>query len=276
MTAATPAVSAPAAGHRPGFGDLLHSEWTKLRTVRSTMWSLIVMTVATLGFTVLITALTVNSWNTASQTTRQQMIADPVSTILGAGLYVGQLAICVLGVMVMSSEYSTGSIRSSLLAVPRRLPMLGAKAVVFAALVFVVGTAVAFISFFIGAPILHSHAPVSLGDGGVLRAIVGMGMYLAVLGLFSMAVGGLLRHTAAAITVVIGLVLVLEPISSLIPGSVGKHIHDYLPSTSGQMITQGVQGSGQVLSPWQGFGVFCLWTAVLFAACCYLLARRDA
>jgi ABC-2 type transport system permease protein len=274
MTAQT-RVAAALPGHA-GFGGLLRSEWTKLKSVRSTAWSLIIMVVVIVGFTVLITALTVAQWKNASPSQRAQTIADPVSTILGAGLYLGQLGICVLGVMVMSGEYSTGAIRSSLLAVPRRLPMLAAKAVVFGALVFVVGTIAAFVSFFIGAPILHSHAPVSLGDTGVLRAVIGMGLYLAVLGLFSMALGGIIRHTAAAITAVIALVLVVQPIISLIPGSIGKHIYDYMPSTAGQLITEATQKSDQLLSPWQGFGVFCLWTALLMAVSAWLLAVRDA
>jgi ABC-type transport system involved in multi-copper enzyme maturation permease subunit len=268
------AIAAPL--RRPGFADLLRAEWTKIRSIRSTVWSLVIMVVAIIGFTVLITSLTAAQWSNASAASRADIVADPVSSILGAGLFLGQLAICVLGVMVMSSEYSTGVIRSSLLAVPRRLRMLAAKAVVFAALVFVIAVIAAFISFFLGAAILHSHAPVSLSDPGVARAVLGEALYLTVLGLFAMAVGGLLRHTAGAVTAVIGLVLVVGPLAQLIPGTVGKHIYDYLPSTAGLMITQASQKTDQLLSPWQGFGVFCLWTALLFAACGYFLVHRDA
>jgi ABC-2 type transport system permease protein len=268
------AIAAPL--RRPGFADLLRAEWTKIRSIRSTVWSLVIMVVAIIGFTALITSLTAAQWGTTSAASRADTVADPVSTILGAGLFLGQLAICVLGVMVMSSEYSTGVIRSSLLAVPRRLRMLTAKAVVFAALVFVIAIIAAFISFFLGAAILHSHAPVSLSDPGVARAVLGEALYLTVLGLFAMAVGGLLRHTAGAVTAVTGLVLVVGPLAQLIPGTVGKHIYDYLPSTAGLMITQASQKTDQLLSPWQGFGVFCLWTALLLAACGYFLVRRDA
>jgi len=182
----------------------------------------------------------------------------------------------VLGVLVITSEYSTGAIRASLLAVPRRIPMLAAKAVTFAILVFVLGEIVSFAAFFLGATILHSHAPVSLSDAGVTRAVVGSGLYLTVLGLFAMAVGGLVRHTAGAITGVIAFVIVLEPLSTLIPGTWGNHIHDYLPTSAGRLIISTVRVSGQVLSPWQGFGVFCLWTAVLLAAAGILLRLRDA
>jgi ABC-type transport system involved in multi-copper enzyme maturation permease subunit len=203
-------------------------------------------------------------------------MADPVSTILGAGLEFGQLTICVLGVLVMTSEYSTGVIRASLLAVPRRIPMLAAKSVVFAVLVLIVGEIVTFPSFFLGAAILHNHAPVSLSDPGVARAVFGAGLYLAVLGLFALALGGIIRHTAGAITGVIAFVLVLAPLTQLIPGKIGKYVHAYLPTEAGQLIGQAHEQANQVLSPWEGFGVFCLWTAVLLVIAGYLLKTRDA
>jgi ABC-type transport system involved in multi-copper enzyme maturation permease subunit len=282
MTAASPATAAhqEPAGQPPpgpaGFGHLLAAEWTKIRSVRSTIWSLALLVILTLGFTALFTWLTVLQWDKADPAQRAQIAADPVSTILGSGLEFGQLTICVLGVLVISAEYSTGVIRASLLAVPRRIPMLAAKAVVFAALVLVVGELVTFLSFFIGKPILSSHVPVSLGDPGVTRAVIGGGLYLTVLALFAMAIGGIIRHTAGAITGVIGFVLVLAPLAQLIPGTIGKYVHAYLPSEAGQLIGRAHEQPGQVLSPWQGFGVFCLWTAVLLGLAMYLLKRRDA
>jgi len=285
MTAATspPDLSAPSvpgarAEHaaRPRFGDLMRSEWTKLRSVRSTAWSLITFVVVTVGFTALITWLIAANWAQANPEDRAATVADPVATILGTGLYFGQLVICVLGVLAISSEYSTGMIRSSLLAVPRRLPMLAAKGAVFALLVLAVSELVAFGSFFAGSAILRSHAPVALGDPGVARAVIGAGLYLAVLGLFSIAIGTVARHTAGAISTAIGVVFVLPIIASFLPAGWGQHVHDYLPSVAGAMIAQASQGADQVLSPWQGFGVFCAWTALLLAAAFYLLRRRDA
>ena len=278
MSAVAPAPPAPVAPAAAPvrFGRLLLSEWTKIRSVRSTVASLGMLVVLTLGFTVLFTWLTVSQWSKADPSQQRQVIADPVSTILGSGFQLSQLTICVLGVLVITSEYATGMVRASLLAVPRRLPMLAAKSVVFAVLVFVVGELVAFPSFFIGAAVLHSKAPVAIGDPGVLRAVIGGGLYLAVLGLFALAIGGLVRHTAAGITGVIGFVLVLAPLSQLLPGSFGKHLHAYLPSEAGHLIGQAHQGPNDLLSPWQGFGVFCLWTAVLLGAAAYLLQRRDA
>jgi ABC-2 type transport system permease protein len=278
VTAVAPAPPAPVvpASAPVRFGRLLVSEWTKLRSVRSTLASLGLLVVLTLGFTTLISSLTVSQWDKAAPGQQRQLLADPVSTILGAGFQLGQLTICVLGVLVIASEYATGMIRASLLAVPRRVPMLAAKAVVFAVLVLVVGELVAFPSFFIGAAILHAKAPVSLGDPGVLRAVAGSGLYLAVLGLFALGVGGLVRHTAAAITGVIGFVLVLAPLAQLLPGSFGKHVHAWRPSEAGHLIGQAHQGPHDLLTPWQGLGVFCGWTAVLLGAAAYLLQRRDA
>ena len=277
MTATSAQVRASQpAGAAQRFGQLLLAEWTKLRSVRSTVWSVIVFVVVTVGFTSLITGLIAANWSQASPSDRAATMADPVATILGTGLYFGQLVICTLGVLTISAEYSTGTIRASLLAVPRRLPMLAAKGVVFALLVLVVGELAAVGSFFAGSAMLHAHAPVALSDPGVARAVLGAGLYLAVLGLFAMAIGALLRHTAAGISTAIGVVFVLPIIASLLPGSWGQHIYNYLPSVAGAMLGQAQQGADQVLTPGQGFAVLCGWTALLLAAAFYLLRRRDA
>lgn len=279
MTSAAPARPAPMPpppARRAGFGHVLLSEWTKIRSVRSTVWALILLVVLTLGITVLITAITSAQWDKIGAASRTQVRLDPTNSILGAGLQFGQLTIIVLGVIVITSEYSTGVIRASLLAVPRRLPMLAAKGIVFTAITLVLGEIVMFASFFIGAAILHSHVPISLGGPNVTRAVVGAGLYLAVLGLFALSIGALVRHTAGAITGVIAFVIVLEPLSALIPGTWGDHIHDYLPTVAGRLIIATARTSGQVLSAWQGFGVFCLWTAALLIAAGILLMRRDA
>jgi ABC-2 type transport system permease protein len=283
MTATSPAVpaAAPTAlppAHRVGFGHLMLAEWTKIRSVRSTVWTLLLFVVLTVGFTALFTWLTASNWTSGNNAaTRDATIAaSPVGFILGAGIGLGQLTICVLGVLVITSEYSTGVIRSSLLAVPKRLHMLAAKAVVFALLIAVIAEIIAFTCFFVGSAILHSHVPVAIGDQNVLRAVLGAGLYLAVLGLFALSVGLLIRHTAAGITTVIGAVLVLPILSGLLPGSWGAHINAYLPEQAGSLVYSAHRTSDQLLSAWQGFGVFCLWTAVLLAAGAYLLRRRDA
>ena len=245
--------------------------------MRSTVWTLVIFVVVSLGLTGLLTWLTVRALSSGRAGGRSSGIAaDPVNFILGTGLGLGQLAICVLGVLVITAEYSSGTIRASLLAMPRRIPMLVAKGLVFGALVLVVGEAVSFGAFYIGAAIVHSHFPVSLSQPGVTRAVIGSGLYLTVLGLFALAIGSLIRHTAGAVTTVIGLVLVIFNLTGLLPYSWGAHIHAYMPTVAGLLITADKPTSGQLLSPWQGFGVFCAWTALLLIAGAYLLKRRDA
>ena len=155
----------------------------------------------------------------------------------------------MLGVIVITSEYSTGAIRSSLLAVPRRIPMLAAKSIVFALLDLVVSAITVFAVFFISTAILRSHVNITLSQPGVTRAVIGGILYLTVLGLFALAIGGLIRHTAGAIATVIALVLVIPPLITLIPGTIANHIHGYLPTVAGQLIGQSSQQPADVLSP---------------------------
>jgi ABC-2 type transport system permease protein len=285
MTAAQ-APSAPAPSLDPvaaagpswlGFGRLLRSEWTKIRSVRSTLWSLLAFVIVAIGFSTLIAAVIAHDWDTpGNHPNHVRLLTDPTAVIFGAGLGLGQLAICVLGVIVITSEYTTGAIRSSLLAVPIRLRMLTAKAVTFAVLDLVVSAVTVFAVFFITTAILRSHISITLSQPGVARAVIGAILYLTVLGLFALAIGGLIRHTAGAIAVVIATVIVVPPLISLIPGTIANHVHGYLPTVAGELVAQTSQESGDVLSAWQGFGVFCAWTVVLLVACGWLLVRRDA
>jgi ABC-2 type transport system permease protein len=262
---------------RAGFGHLLLAEWTKIRSVRSTTWTLMLFVIITIGLTALLSWLSVSHWTGPRAPGRDaRILADPVSFIFGAGIGLGQLTICVLGVLLMTSEYSTGVIRASLLAVPKRYPMLAAKIVVFAVIMLVLAELVAFGSFFAGSAILHSRVVVTLSDPGVLRATFGTGLYLTVLGIFALAIGGLIRHTAGAVSVVIGVVLVLPILAGLLPSSWGAHINAYLPEQAGTLISHAHQNSGDLLTPWQGFGVFCIWTVLALALSAYLLDRRDA
>jgi ABC-type transport system involved in multi-copper enzyme maturation permease subunit len=265
-------------GRPAGLGHILLSEWTKIRSVRSTIWSLIIYVVLALGLTGLLCWLTVHAMQTGRAPRRgSELLADPASFILGTGLSFGQLAIVVLGVLVMTTEYSTGVIRASLLAVPRRLLVLAAKCAVFAMLIFVIAEIVSFCSFFIGAAIVHPEAVVSLSQPNVTRAVIGTGLYLTVLGLFALSIGALIRHSAGAIAAAIGLVLVVGPILGLLDSySWGKHVHDWFPTVAGSYIVSVHQTSDQVLSPWQGFAVFCGWTALLLIIGGYVLRKRDA
>jgi ABC-2 type transport system permease protein len=264
-------------GPRAPWTGLLLAEWTKIRSVRSTVWSLLSFMVVAIGVCTLIAFVIANQWNKVGpHPEHATILADPTGAIYGAGFDLGQLALAVLGVIVITSEYSSGAIRSSLLAVPNRISMLVAKVVVFGVLVFIISAITVFAVFFIATTIYHPDFVVTLGQPGVLRATIGGIIYLTVLGLFSMAIGGLIRHTAGAVATVIGLILVVPIVVSLIPGTIAAHVNAYLPTNAGHLIAQTSQQSSDLLSPWQGFGVFCLWTAVLLIACGWLLKQRDA
>jgi len=130
--------------------------------------------------------------------------------------------------------------------------------------------------FFVTTSILSSHVSITIGQPGILRACLGAILYLAVVGVFAMAVGGLIRHTAGAIATVVGMILVVPSLIGLIPGTIAAHVSAYFFTNAGRLVAQTHQQSGDLLSPWQGYGLFCLETAVLLALSAWLLKRRDA
>jgi len=270
------APAAPATGRPPGatFVRVARSEWTKLSSVRSTLWTMLALVVTTIGFGVLASWGTNHSFGKLSP--QEQANFDPVSTSL-TGLALGQLAIAVLGVMVISGEYSTGGIRTSLTAVPNRLRLLAAKVTVFTIAALIIGMATSFGAFFAGQPWFAKRGiGAAIGDPGVLRAVIGGGLYVAASGLFGLALGTLLRHTAGGITAAIALLLVIPPLMHLLPGAWGKAVVRYFTSNAGQQITYVNQGDVNHLGPWVGFGVYCLWWAIPLAFGALLLQRRDA
>ncbi|HVV30511.1 MAG TPA: ABC transporter permease subunit [Mycobacteriales bacterium] len=253
--------------------NVTRSEWTKLVSVRSTRWTLLVLAAATIGFGILFCFLTNHYWPKASA--HDKATFDPTSTSFG-GLMFGQLAIAVLGVMAVSSEYSTGGIRTSLTAVPNRMRFLAGKLIAFTAVSAVVGLIVAFVAFFASQPFFAKRGlGVGLGDPDVLRAVIGAALYIVASGLFGFAIGTLLRHTAGAITTVVAFMFVLPLVVNAFPGSWGDAIIRYFTSNAGQQITY-VHQSGNHLGPWLGFGVYCIWFVVPLIAGAYLLQRRDS
>jgi ABC-2 type transport system permease protein len=268
----------PVGGRRAGFGHYMLAEWTKIRSVRSTLWTLIIAVIVVLGFTALISWVVVANWNGPQAGPRDaRTISDPTSVIFGVAIYLGQLAIAVLGVLVVTTEYSTGVIRASLLAVPRRYTMLAAKVLVFTLVMLVLSEILAFGSFFVGAAILHSHVSVSLSYHDVLRATFGAGLYLVGFGLLALAIGVLVRHTAGAIAIAVGVAFVLPILTGLLPDtSFFNHLNAYLPQQAGSQVYL-VRPTGiPLLSAWQGFGVLCIWVVVLLGIGAYLFDRRDA
>lgn len=258
---------------RSGLPQLVRSEWTKLWSLRSTGWTLLAMLATTVGFAALICWGTADS---ADQIPEAERVMFDSTAISLAGLAFGQLAAAVLGVLIIASEYSTGAIRSTLVAVPRRLRLLAAKAVVLLAVVLVVGTLTSFTAFLVGQALLApAGLDTSLDEPGVLRAVFGGGLYLTASALFGYALGTLLRQTAGSIVAAVAGLLVVAPLTMLLPGSWGQSVSKWFTSNAGQQITA-VQQSGDVASPWAGYLAFVLWGAVILAVGMVLTKRRDA
>lgn len=248
-----------------------NSEWIKLRSLRSTVWLLAASVGLLVGIGVLLAVIALVHLQAGHGL---GSIGPAMVSLYGA--YVAQLTYGVLGVLLITGEYTTGMIRSTLSAVPRRLPVAWAKLAVFAVVTAVTSTAALVVSMLIGQAILSTrHAGVSLADPGVLRATIGAGLYLTLTGLFGIALGFLLRNTAGAIVAVFGILLVLPVLTNVLPANVGGHVAPYLPSNAGQAIMQAHQTAG-VMAPWAGLALFVGYTAAAVVAAALLLRRRDA
>ncbi len=254
--------------------NILKSEWTKIRSVRSTYWTLAAAALTTVGLSAIICAVFVAQFKHLSASDLRSF--DPASTSLTGGI-LAQFAIAVLGVLVITSEYGTGLIRTTLASVPQRLNVLWAKVTVFAALTLVVTSAACFAAFFIGQAILSTKdMGVSIGDPNVLRTVIGTALYLTLLGLLSLGIGALIRKTAGAISAIVGILFVLPVLASFLPGSV-DFIQKYLPSEAGTaIINTKPDPTADVLGGWMGLGVFALYVVVALATAAYLLQHRDA
>ena len=259
---------------RYGFKGVLASEWTKVRSVRSTVWTLLVTAIVGVGLGAIVTSAQASRWS--SRTIVEQLTFDPARSSL-AGLLFAQLAIGVLGVLVVSSEYSTGTIRSTFSAAPRRPLVLAAKVAVFSTVTLVVGEAVSFVAFFVGQRLLSGKTPTaSLSDPSVLRAVTSGGLYLFALGLLALGLATIIRHTAAAISTFVGLLLVLPIIAALLPSSFSADIGRYLPANIGTvMLTAHYHGSDP-FGPWTGFALLCGYAILTVLVGGVLLNRRDA
>jgi hypothetical protein len=256
--------------HQPPTGSLhftrmLQSEWTKIRTVRSTMWSLIVMVVLIVGMAALLGG-TVNG---------QDNEPDPSVSISLIGVMIAQIAAASLGVLTISAEYTTGMIRSTLTAYPRRVTVLAAKAVVFAVIMFVVGLIASYLAYLIGDSMLTRDVVRDSTDSEVMRGVLGSATYLALIGLFSLGVGTMLRHSAGAITTVLGIMLVPSIFGGFIPGKFGDWVQDYSPMN---LLINMVFPAGEVessLDPWPGMIVMGCYAAAALIGGASLLKARD-
>jgi len=233
------------------------------------------MLVVSLGVSITATAVFTADFNTLDAQTKAQFRDDTIGLFLQPGSQFGQLAISVLGVLLIASEYSTGMIRATVLAAPRRTAVLLAQAAVLAAIVFALAEAVAWTSFLVGSSIARKHVDVTLGTPGTLRALLGFGLVMAMTALIALAVGALLRHTAAAISVALGTNLVVPGLLGLIPGSLGRHLAYRCPSRAGQLIRDRTQDAGTPYSQWTGSGSWALWTIGLTLLALWSIKKRD-
>jgi ABC-2 type transport system permease protein len=250
------------------------SEWTKLRSLRSTRWALGVTLLLVIGIGVLVCSVFAARWPNLSPGDRARYFRNPLRVEL-AGVNLAQLSIGVLGVLVISGEYTTGMIRSTFCAVPKRLPVLWAKAAVFATVTFLVSLPAVLIVFFAGQSILSSrHIQIAFSYPGVPRAVIGAALFLTVMGLFGLGIGAILRHTAGGIVTLVAIMFVLPPILGLLPSSWSNAINPYLPSEAADVLWT-IRPDAHTLAPWAGFALFCGYTALSFVIAAVLLQRRD-
>ncbi|MDX6579339.1 MAG: type transport system permease protein [Gaiellales bacterium] len=253
------------------------SEWTKIRTLRSTRYSLLAGVVMTIAFAVIPALVNASRWSGMS--TSDKASFNPLETSL-IGVTIAQLAIGVLGVLVISGEYSTGMIRSTLAAVPSRLPVLWAKAGVFSVVTLLLALPSTLIAFFAAQAILRGHSfnghdiALSFSDPGVARAVIGGALYLTLVGVFGLGLGAILRNTAAGISAFAAVFFVLPTLMNILPSSWGNAVSPYLPSDAGRAIMQ-TGNPAHTLAPWTGLGVLAVYTAITMAIAAILLRRRD-
>jgi ABC-2 type transport system permease protein len=276
LTAAPPPVSGRPASGRSGLRGVLRSEFTKIRSVRSTYWTLLALLAVSIGLGAVISWATEAHWSQMS--TANQASFDATQTSLAGLMFLGQLVIVVLGALVITAEYSTGMIRTSLTAMPRRSVMYAAKAAVFGCVALVVTLAASLVAFFLGQALLSStgHAA-TLSGPHVLRAVIGSAVYVALCGLLAFAVGSLLRHTAGAITAVIGVLFVLPIIVNFLPSSWRGDVQRWLPSSAGTAISTTVGSPGaHLFTGWGGMIMLAVYAAVLLVAGGMVFRTRDA
>ena len=251
---------------------VIRSEWTKLRSVRSTRWSLLAAGLFVLVIGIVVCIVFEARWPHLSPQDRAHF--KPLRANL-VGVNLAQLAFGVLGVMTITGEYSTGMIRSTLSAVPTRLPVLWSKAFVFAVVAFVVSLPAVFIVFFAGQAILAGqHINIALSHAGVARALIGAALYMTVFGLFGLGIGAITRSTPGGISALVAIMFVIPPLVDILPSNITNVVDKFLPSNAGGAVWT-ITPDPHTLSPWVGFAVFCAWTALSLVLAAILLRARD-
>jgi ABC-2 type transport system permease protein len=249
------------------------SEWTKLRTVRSTIWALVATVVFMLGFSVLFPALEVSRWD---QRTPVEVAGFDPSLYSFAGINLAQASIGVLGVLVMTSEYARNAIRLTFAATPQRGILLGAKVAAFSGAIALVGILSCLPAFLIGQAIFGPrHGGLSIADPDSVRVIAAAALYLVLIGLIGIAVGALVRHTAAAIAILFVMLLVVPGLVSPLPRPWNDNVMKFLPSSAGTAMGA-VVDAPSILSPLAGFVVLMAYTVAILGFAGLAISRRDA
>ncbi|MFJ9777076.1 ABC transporter permease [Kitasatospora sp. NPDC101157] len=254
---------------------VLRSEWAKLWSLRSTWITLGLAALFLVAFG-LIAAFQFKSRITSGRPMDRDFASQTTLSLSLFGTNFAQLALGVLGVLVAAGEYSTGMIRSTLAAVPRRLPVLWSKAAVYGLIALLLGTAGAFVAFSADTGILSgTKAAMTFSDAGVVRGLFGAGLYLGLVGVIGVALGALLRSVAGGIAVLVASLMLIPGLTSLLPTSWQDHISPYLPSHAGEAMFA-LHHDSTTLSPTAGLLVFLGWTVLALAGAAVRLLRTDA
>ena len=278
LSPSRPASPTPPTGGAAGLGTQLVStlaaEWTKLRSVRSTVATLLATAGLIVGFAVLFSLGQVSRWDQLSARSRATFHAATLSV---AGVLFAELAIGALGVLAMSAEYTTGTIRATLTATPQRLTAYLSKIVVFAITAFGAALPTSVVAFLVAQAILaRKHAGVGLLDGDDPRIVVGAALFLVAVALLGLGLAAVLRHTAGAISTLFALMLVLPIMSNFLPSDWQANVDRWLPLNAGAAVMQQGPPEAHQFAPWSGLGVLFGYALVALVAGGVLLRRRDA
>jgi ABC-2 type transport system permease protein len=273
MNAAATAVPRLTATGRVTQTRVILSEWTKLHSLRSTRWSVLAAVVLTVGLPAIFAAVTSSHWGSMSPHERADR--HPLDIAL-AGVNLSQLAVGVLGVLVVTGEYATGMIRATFTAVPKRLPVLWAKIIVFGLVTFVLTMPSVLVAFWVSQAILGRHhiLQTSLSAPGVARSVIGGAVYLMLFGVFCMALGAIVRNTAGGIATFVAVFFVIPPLLNVFPTSWQNAINPWIPNSAWRSIFQ-LTHSSHSLSPAGGLAVTLGYIAFAVALTAFLLVRRD-
>lgn len=253
---------------------VIRSEWKKLRSLRSTRWCLLLAVVIMLGAPIIYSLVEMSQWSTLSHHDRATF--DSIDAA-AAGHYLAQLAVGFLGVLTITGEYATGMIRSSFMAVPRRLPLLWGKLVVFAAVVFTLMLISSVIAFYATQAIVAPHhVNVSITAPHALRVVIMTPVVITIVGMLSIALGALTRSTAGAAAILVFLMFVLSGVAALLPSSIANDVNPYLPINAAYTAATSTFDPGAHLSTWGGFGVFSALVVIIIALSAARFRHGDA